>query len=77
MASSDDRPAVPHYAREGGVEPIDVIRQEGWLVPFCKGNILKYTMRLGHKGQDRQDLLKIIDYAQFMLDELESGADHA
>ena len=39
------------------------------ILAFCRGNIDKYNWR--KKGQDKEDLKKIIDYANFALKQIE------
>ena len=38
------------------------------ILAFCRGNIDKYNWR--KKGQDKEDLKKIIDYANFALKQI-------
>ena len=54
--------APEHYkSREiEGKDVIDLV--DYWKLSFCEGNILKYLLR--DKGQDIDDLRKIIDYAE-------------
>lgn len=59
-----------HYC-DGGIEAIDIIRMK--LTPeefigFCKGNVLKYTMRAGKKGDLSEDMAKAAVYAQWASD---------
>lgn len=54
-----------HYA-SGSIECIDAI--EAALTPeefsgYCKGNMLKYTWRAGHKGSAAEDISKARWYA--------------
>ena len=51
-----------HYkTREvNGMDVIDLVKH--WQLNFNEGNVLKYLLR--DKGQDIEDLEKIIDYAQ-------------
>lgn len=49
-----------HYS--GGIEPIKFIIENKYS--FNRGNIVKYAHRVGNKkGQEVQDIMKIIDYA--------------
>lgn len=50
-----------HYGAKG-IEPIEFISKNGYS--FCRGNIFKYAHRAGEKkGQEKDDILKIMDYA--------------
>jgi len=40
------------------------------ILAFCRGNIDKYNWR--KKGQDLEDLKKIIDYANFAIKQIEN-----
>jgi len=53
--------------KHGNIEPVDVMREQGWLEGFCYGNIVKYAMR--RKGSDKEDLQKIVDYAKILIAE--------
>jgi len=55
----------PHY-KVGGIEVIDFIKAK--LTPeefrgYLKGNVLKYTSRVGHKDDAKQDIGKMVWYA--------------
>lgn len=56
------------------VQPIDVIRgvlpKEG-LRGFYKGNIIKYFMRAGSKGEAVEDLKKAKDYLCWLIETYE------
>ena len=58
-----------HYKLRGlDIEAIDVIRgalDEDEFRGFCKGNVLKYTIREGHKNGD-EDLKKAKKYLEFL-----------
>lgn len=61
MSTHDPVNNPKHYDLFPGQQPIDVIR--AYLTPeefagFCKGNILKYRLRAGEKGDAAQDLAK-------------------
>jgi len=60
-----------HYARGGGVEPIDLILAQRMC--FLQGNLIKYSARFPHKGTPVEDLEKIIDYAKRLINEYKSG----
>ena len=57
-----------HYQKNtiNGLDVIDMIKI--FNLNFNEGNILKYLLR--KKGQDKADLIKIIDYAQRELNHL-------
>lgn len=57
-----------HYQKNtiNGLDVIDMIKI--FNLNFNEGNILKYLLR--KKGQDKADLIKIIDYAQRELNYL-------
>jgi len=55
----------PHY-KVGGIEVIDFIKAK--LTPeefrgYLKGNVLKYTSRVGYKDDAKQDIGKMVWYA--------------
>lgn len=60
-----------HYGGAGSpYETIKVLRatmSDEEFMGFCKGNIIKYAMRLGHKESDNPEtvLTKIATYANF------------
>lgn len=66
---SDNVNAPDHYKLRGlDIEAIDVIRgalTEDEFRGFCKGNVLKYTIREGHKNGD-EDLKKAKKYLEFL-----------
>lgn len=53
-----------HY-KHGDVEPIDLYRAEGILVPFAICNIIKYAYRQGRRTS-LSDCDKIIHYAEML-----------
>ena len=66
----DDKPAArdhgaPHY-KNMGIEPWDVI--DTWSfeerVGYYRGNLLKYTMRMGSKDACSSDIAKAEHYSQ-------------
>ena len=65
----------PHYKLTGlDIESVDVIRAvltaeefRGW----CKGNAIKYLMRLGKKDKEIQDARKSIKFLEWLVKELE------
>lgn len=66
----------PHYT-QGGVECIDAIRaalgRDGFIA-FLRGQVIKYTWRLGLKDKAAQDNQKAIWYAK-KLDEVLNEQD--
>lgn len=66
---SDNVNAPDHYKLRGlDIEAIDVIRgalDEDEFRGFCKGNVLKYTIREAHKNGD-EDLKKAKKYLDFL-----------
>lgn len=64
-----------HYANMAGLEPIEVMqlvmsREE--FIGFLKGNIIKYTMRAGHKQGEaaEKDIAKAKRYKQWLMEML-------
>lgn len=64
-----------HYLNMG-VEPWDVI--DTWTIEqrigFYRGNLLKYTMRLGSKDEMLKEVKKARHYAQKLVEVLEQSA---
>jgi len=62
-----------HY-KQMVIEPWDVIdlwpdeQRKG----FYRGNIIKYAMRIGSKDQELKEAIKLLHYAQKLVDVLES-----
>jgi len=57
-----------HYDK-GSLKGIDIIKDKltaEEFEGFLKGNIMKYTMRMNHKGQKEKDVYKILDYAHYL-----------
>ena len=68
----------PAYYDVGGISVNDVIRAK--LTPeeyagWCKGNILKYTMRAKYKEDEQKDLKKAADYMRWLIESKESQDD--
>lgn len=63
-----------HY-KDMSIEPWDVI--DSWTTEqkkgFYRGNIIKYAMRIGSKDEDLKEALKILDYAEKLVETLENG----
>ena len=66
VSYKDDKPQRYTTRAVNGLDVIDLVKH--WNLNFNEGNILKYLLR--DKGQDIQDLEKIIDYAQRELKHL-------
>lgn len=65
MSSKNHQVAGEHYKKRA-IQPIEYIVANE--LPFCEGNIVKYVTRHRDKG-GREDIEKLIQYAQFILDE--------
>ena len=63
---------LPHY-NSGGIEAIDVI--EAFELGFNLGNVLKYVLRSGRKGDALEDLEKAAWYLDREIDKLEEQAE--
>lgn len=63
---------LPHY-NSGGVEAIDVI--EAFGLGFNLGNVIKYVLRAGRKGDALEDLEKAAYYLDREIDKLETQAE--
>lgn len=61
----------PHYRSASGLESIVVI--EAFNLNFNLGNVIKYILRKGRKGDPKQDLLK----AQWYLNREIEGMEDA
>jgi hypothetical protein len=76
--SADDLVWQPPHYTVGGHEAIEVIKSK--LSPeeyrgYCKGNILKYTMRANYKGAHDADCGKILYYAKELEEVVNSGKE--
>ena len=69
----------PEYYSKNGLSPLEAF--EGGLlsreeyIGFCKGNVIKYTVRAGHKDDAIMDIDKAIDYLlhlRYILNSLKS-----
>ena len=57
----------PDHYKVGGIETIDYMQAKltkEEFIGYLKGNILKYTSRLGHKDASKQEAGKIVWYAK-------------
>lgn len=69
----DDLKHDQHY-KSCGIEPWDIMEanfNKDEFVGFLKGNILKYLLRIGRKGQDLADCDKIANYANKLKEVLQ------
>lgn len=70
-----ERPAHYNY---GKYETIDVIVDtlgDYEAINYCHGNVLKYVIRMWHKGTPVKDIKKAIWYANKMVELLEKTKD--
>lgn len=56
-----------HY-KDMSIQPIEFIMANNLSFPV--GNIIKYACRFDKKGQAKEDLEKVIHYAQILLESL-------
>ena len=61
-----ERLAEPEYYAGNGLSPLEAFKK-GLLsreetIGFIKGNVIKYTVRAGHKESASRDIVKAIDY---------------
>jgi hypothetical protein len=59
----------PHY-KSGGIEVIDVI--EAFELGYRLGNVIKYVLRAGRKGDALEDLQKAAWYLDRQIDKMKS-----
>lgn len=76
-AEENDAVNSPDHYTVGGIETIDFI--EAKLSPeefagYCRGNMLKYVARAGHKDDAGQDMRKALWYGQRWLRARDAGA---
>lgn len=72
MEASGYKESATHYqiTRE---QPIEIMRElmtPEQFIGFLHGNIIKYAMRLGHKGSRLQDAEKLEQYARWLVNTL-------
>lgn len=66
----------PHY-KTGGIEAIDYIQaklSQEEFAGFCRGNMLKYISRAGHKADAAEDMRKALWYGERWLSARDAGA---
>lgn len=60
----------PKYYSSNGLSPLQAFKQglisKDELIGFCKGNIIKYTVRAGKKEDAVKDIDKAINYLNFL-----------
>lgn len=63
----------PDHYKTDGIECIDALRaalgKEGFAA-YCRGNIMKYTWRLGKKDAASSEAHKVVVYSQWLYDTL-------
>jgi len=73
MNARDMQIGGDHY-KNMGVEPWDVV--DSWpleqRIGYYRGNVLKYTMRMGSKDENLQELNKASHYLKKLIEVLES-----
>jgi hypothetical protein len=76
--SVTDEIEKPAHYNYGKYETIDVIVDtlgEYEAINYCHGNVLKYAIRMWHKGNPEKDIKKAIWYANKMVELLEKTKD--
>lgn len=75
----EDQPASSHqkggtHYKDMSVEPWDVV--DSWpldqRIGYYRGNVIKYTMRMGHKDSELQEAEKGLHYYQKLVEVLRS-----
>lgn len=71
MSEVDMVDSPPHYGLFPDMEVIDIIKAT--LTPeefagYCKGNVLKYRLRAGEKGDVNEDIAKADKYNEWLGD---------
>ncbi len=61
-----------HY-KDCQIQPVEYIVRNG--LDFLEGNIIKYTTRHRTKGQGKEDIQKVIHYAEMILHFYYEGQD--
>ena len=73
--SDRPHPVAPtkDYYGTGGIVVLDVIKakltKEQYL-GFLLGNVIKYSLRMNHKGCSKSDATKLADYSVFVKEEI-------
>lgn len=64
----------PKHYTQGSIECIDAMRSalgDDGFVAYCRGAVIKYAWRAGHKGDPAEDLRKAAWYATRAAEVLE------
>ena len=68
----------PDYYAGNGLSPLEAFKKgllsKDEYVGFCKGNVIKYTVRAGKKENASEDIVKAIDYLTHLKRFYESDA---
>lgn len=62
-------PESKHYQLWDEMESIEVLESimtQNELIGWCKGNILKYRLRIGHKDDPLKEIQKIMTYENYL-----------
>jgi len=76
LAMKADMVNHPAHYKTGGIEAIDYLQAK--LSPeefagYCRGNMIKYLSRLGHKDETTQDMRKALWYGERWLQARNAG----
>lgn len=70
--------AEPEYYAGNGLSPLEAFKKgllsKDEYIGFCKGNVIKYTVRAGKKENASKDIVKAIDYLGHLKRFYESDA---
>ena len=69
MPTEDGTAARATHYRACPIQPIDLIQYtltKEELIGFLKGNIIKYSLRAGHKGDPEKDKAKALQYKKWL-----------
>lgn len=68
----------PDYYASNGLSPLEAFKKgllsKDEYIGFCKGNVIKYTVRAGKKENASEDIVKAIDYLTHLKRLYESDA---
>ena len=71
LAHPADNISKPKHYTSRGVEAIEIIKQQvDDYQSYCEGNILKYALRYKDKNQPIDDLRKLRQYTNILIDYL-------
>jgi hypothetical protein len=75
MVNMVDHPAHYNYGKYETIDVIiDVLGKEG-AIAHCRGNVLKYTMRMMHKGRMIEDAKKARWYLNKAIELMEDSSE--